>query len=540
MVPMSPSWPLKKSGTCCSGLPLPRRQSRSHSKTRGGFFGRWTTERGWTEWEQALFAAAGRGLTRGLFINEVCELIDRTDEVCLAQVQRLEAGGEHDPTSPVVAATYVQAARTDGHGLAASYVVEAFERTPDRKRFTPDWRPAGLASRFTDGAHARSWGRFYLALLSLDSNDISDQALFASLLRRVWNGGGYHLQLEALDTAQFFWGSNEPHRSEILEFVNALDPDHLGLRGSLVEVLVSFGEIENTTTIEELRAHIRTTISHAENIDYCQTANHIVSSQFEEEAIVGPYCAAVDGLTNQEKVQLFTMAARVPDPFASFHLHWTLNQLTELVPTGDPALDNAAKSVFATFLDGPPEDAMMPADAAAACLAAIRGWAKFEAALPPETAEPTPQQQNWRLVANLLLGYERNDTATDVEETWRTLLAEGPETILTLASLEDAAFQSRQDPPPPAHARLIEDYPEQLRQLFEWALTNPADLPDDRRASTPNFVIRMLGAVGDKSTAARLRAHISDPKAGIAATESIHQINSRVAPHSPHRGADPL
>ena len=59
-----------------------------------GFFGRWTTERCWSEWQQALLTAAGRGLTRGLFVDEVCELVDRTDEVCLAEARRLQAEGK--------------------------------------------------------------------------------------------------------------------------------------------------------------------------------------------------------------------------------------------------------------------------------------------------------------------------------------------------------------------------------------------------------------------------------------------------------------
>ena len=483
-----------------------------------GFYGRWETERRWTEWMLALFAAAGRGLTRGLFVDEVCELIDRTDEVCLAQARRLEIGGERDPASLVIAATYTQtAARTDGYGLAASYIVQAFERSADRNRFTAEWRPAGLANRFTDGAHGRSWGRFYLALLSVDPDDVSDQALFASLLPRAWNAGGYRLQLEALDTARFFWGSIEPHRSEILEFVSGLDPSHWGLSSSRIEVLVSFGEIESSTTIEDLRAYIRTTISDPEDIAYCLMARGIVSSQFEEEAIVGPYFAAVEGLTRDEKVRLFTMAVRAPDPFDSFNLRWTLERLTELVPTGDPALDEAARSLFATFLDGPPDDAIMPAEAAEACLVAIRGWAKFESALPPTTAEPTPEQQAWRLVASLLLSYEHNDAAADAEETWRQLLAEPNETILTLASLEDATFQLRQHPQPPALARLTEDYPQHLRRLFEWALANPTEVPADRlhrRFTAPHFVVRMLGRCRQRRDSSQTTPSNRRPRGG--------------------------
>ena len=498
--------------------------------SESGFFGRWVAERGWTEYEHALLAAAGRGLTRGLFIDEVCELTNRTDELCLAQAQRLSADGHQTPASSVFAATYSQsAAPTDGHGLAASYVVTAFEMATMGKRFDSDSRPAGLSRRFAANASARSWGRLYLALLSTDPDDGLDRALFASLLRRAWDAGGYHLQLKALSVAKFFGQCDEPFRSEILDVVRTLNPRHLFLQGSLVELLACFGEINNSTTVEQLRAHIRTTISRPDDIERCRLAYSIVSDQFEDEDIVGPYSAAVDGLTTNEKAWLYTMAARGAEPSHSMHLSWTLDQLVELVPTGDSAVDNAAKAVFADFLsDGPIEDAVIVNEAATPCLTAVRGWAKFEAALPPATGAPTPAQRNWHLVANLLLCSERDDAVVDSEETWRVLLLEPQQTIVTLASL-DAARSTRA----PDFGHLVAEYPKPLRQLFEWALDNPTKMPVDRLhrwARTDHFVIRMLGAVGDESTAARLGVHTHDPEAGGTVVDAIRKIYGRATP----------
>ena len=502
-------------------------------ESEDGFFGRWITERCWTEWERALLAAAGRGLTRGLFVDEVCELIDRTDKVCLARARKLKAEGEVAPVSRVVAATYTQtAAPTDGYGLAASYVVRAFELATMMTRCTPDRWPAGLANRFSVGPTARSWGRFYLALLCVDPDDASDQALFASLLQIAWNAGGYDLQLRALSVAECFGGSDEPRRSEILKTVRELDSDDVILQSTLVEVLARFGEIENPTAVEELQDAIREVIAHPDDVANCHIASGMISLQFEDPAIFGPYYDAIDGLTRPEKAWLFTMAAQGSDLSISMWLCWTLDQLRDLVPTGDAGLDTAAKSAFATLLDGPPEDATMPTDAASACLAAIRGWAKFEPDLPPESAELTPQQRNWRLVAKLLLRYERSDVVVDVEETWRALHSQREETLVTLASLEDTTWSSA-DPQPDPLRRLIEDYPDRLRCLFEWALVNPEEVPIERlrrRTFAPNFVIRMLGAVGDESTAARLEVYLLDPEAGRDATDAIRQINRRIAP----------
>ena len=497
----------------------------------GGLFGRWVTGRRWTEWERALLAAAGRGLTRGLFVDQVCVLVDRTDDACLAEAQRLHADGNRASVSLVVATTYALSAdEPDGYGLAASYVVRAFEMARIMTRSTPDWRARGLAGRFVVDADARSWGRFYLALLSIDFRDVSDQALFASLLRRAWDAGGYHLQLKALSVTERFGGSHEPHGSEILDVIRELETDNWVLQGSLLEVLARFGEITNPTTAEELRDHIRTTILYPEDMDCCRMASGIVSSQFEDEALIGPYAAAIDGLTSQEKVRLFTMAARGFDPTISASLDWTLSELTDLVPTGDAGLDTGAMSVFSAFLDRPAEDAIMPQEAVDAWLAAIRGWAKFESSLPPEAADLTSDQRNWRLVAELLLRYERDDAGVDQQKIWRTLLLDPQQTILTLASLQ---FATMSRPGGSVLGRLIEDYPEPLRRLFEWALENPSELPDDSfRLGTGalDFVIGRLGAVGNESTAARLSALTDDPEAGRAAVDAIRQIHRRVAP----------
>ena len=340
-------------------------------------------------------------------------------------------------------------------------------------------RPCQLARRLADAPNARSWGRLYFAVLAVDSRSSSDQSLFGSLLPQAWNAGGYHLRLEALEAAECFGSSNEPYRSEILNFVKSLDPNHSALVGTRIDVLARFGEIESAMTVENIQADIRRAISQPEDINHCWMAHYIVSLWPEDEAIFGPYYEAIDGLANHEKVLLFTMAIRSSDPsLGSFHLSWTLERLIELVPTGNSALDDAAKSVFATYLGGPPEGAVMPQYAIRACLSAIRGWAKFESALPRATSDPTPEHRNWRLVAYLLLSHERDDVEIDTEDTWRALLRDARQTLLTMESLESAA---RIQEPPHALGRLIENHPEPLRRLFEWALGPPAaEIPADR------------------------------------------------------------
>ena len=113
--------------------------------------------------------------------------------------------------------------------------------------------------------------------------------------------------------------------------------------------------------------------------------------------------------------------------------------------------------------------------------------------------------------------------AVDPDETWSILLLDPPQTIATLTALDAATMSMRA----PVLEHLIADYPDSLRTLFEWALDNPAEIPATRLHSwdgVDRFVIRMLGEVGDESTAARLHAHTLDPDLADAAVKAIRQI----------------
>lgn len=493
------------------------------------WFGRWEPEVPWSPTQQALLAVAGQALLQGRFVDEVCALVDRTDDVCLHNARLLKANGSDSPISTVVANTYNQVGPADGRGLAASYVVRAFELASMMRRFEAEGRAVGLARRFAAVEGSYPWGRLYLAALSVDPRDPQDQADFACLLRRSWEAGGYHLQLQALQAAEFFAGSDEPYRTQTLDVVKDLRAGHWGLQNTIIEVLSRFGEIDRGVTADDLREEIRDVLAHSNASEAYQAAAGIVSSQFEDENIVGPYYEAIAGLTNTEKVRLLTMAAQGSDITISMFLDWTLDELSSLVPTGDPSLDEMAKATLGHFLNGPPNQAVMPAEATSACLAAIRGWAKFHNALPPATDELNDEERNWRLVAGLLLCLERDDALGDPAEAWRQLHQDRRNTILTLSALEGAGYRSGLKERPAIH-QLYEAHAEELRDLFEWALDHLELVPVQRvrrRSGSDHFVFETLGHVGDLGSAERLRVHTLDPDVGAAAVAAIRRINER-------------
>lgn len=493
------------------------------------WFGRWEPEVRWTPIEQALLAVAGEAALHGSFVDEICDLVDRTDEVCLHTARLLKANGSDSPISIVLANTYSQVRPTNGEGLAASYVVTALELASMTRRYGPGGNAVGLARRFAAVEGPYPWGRLYLASLLVDSRDRQDQAEFAAILRRSWEAGGYHLQLQALQAAEFFAGSDEPYRTDILDVVNGFKASQWGLTNSIIEVLSRFGEIDRGLAAEDLVEEIRDVLAQ-DGPEACQAAAGFISNQFEDENIVGPHCEAISALSSNERVRLLTMAARGSDITMSMFLDWTLEQLCTLVPTGNPALDERAKATFAAFLDGPPSDSIMPTEATNACVAAIRGWAKFDSALPPATDELNDESRNWRLVAELLLRLERDDVIDDVADIWRQLHQDRVNTIYTLSTLEGAAYRSASEVHRPALHRLYEAYTAELRAVLEWALDHLELVPVHRirrRGGPDHFVIRALGEVGDLRTAERLRVHTVDPDAGPTAVSAIRRIHQR-------------
>ncbi|WP_419848635.1 hypothetical protein [Candidatus Poriferisocius sp.] len=505
--------------------------------------GRWSTSRRWSETELKLLAAAGRGSYRGLLVEEVCELIDKTDELCQTQARLLQADGITNPISTVVEATLSQMAHQvdrENCGLAMPYVAVAFEYAAMEAPFSGLRGSTGLAGRLANGAGDYSWGRYYLAMLAVNPFDPTDQAVFASLLRRAWDAGGSPLQLKALHTATDLGrhgGTQDPHRSEIVDVLRSIDTSNLILSTSLLEALAEFDEIESETTVEQVHDRIRQTISRPEDMESCRAARSIVAMQYETQEVVGPYREAIGELTDTDWAWLLTMAARGSDP-NSWDIDSLLEQLSNLVPTGNAALDNAAKDVFASYLDGPPEDSTMPQVASAACRAAISGWAQFESEIPPGPNDPTPAQRSWHLIASLLLRHEQDDAAVDAETLWSALLSEPDQTVATLAHIDSTDKEHLWDRQARAHyhrrdlPQLAEDYPESMRRLFEWALDNLADIPTHpiiHRKGVLDFAIRMLGLVGTETTAEKLRVYTLDPKAGSTAVQAIRQINNRAA-----------
>ena len=499
--------------------------------------GRWVTSDRWSDSDQMLLAAAGLALD--MFAVEACELIDLTDKLCQIQASRLEAEGISDTAEAVVHPTYSQFAHIiGGEGLAGTGLVRAAREASWRAPRTSVGASRGLAQQFAEGAGPQSWGRYFLAVLAINPNDPDDQALAATLLQRAWDAGGHDLQTEALDMVKrlrWYADIGEANRAAIGEVLQSLDPGrYLAVHMGLDDALSAFGRIENGIDADTLRDEVRAEISGP--LDG-ETARRIASRQFENQDVFGPYWEAIDGLTSGEQARLL-IAAATGDTQNTCFFDQMIGQLAACVPTGDPAIDEDAKAIFAAYLNSPNEDAFMGHEVAGIFRFAIRGWAEFESSLPPPPSDLASTHRCWHHIAGLQLRYEREDAQVDVEGIWEALLADPGRAFATLAHIEvgDSKHEFNEEGELVGRRtlldRLVSDYPSPMRQLCEWVLTDPTRLGSNgfKQRESILLAIRTLGRIGDTAAIAKLDTYILDPEIGGDAVESIRQINNRGAP----------
>lgn len=497
------------------------------------FQARWISNRRWTEAERAMLTAAGVTVHDGYFLEEIQRLVDRSDELCLKQARALGESGKPRPISAVVAATYTQSAKRDEHALAVSLVSVACELESMRRRFEP--QRGGVAASFVVDPPDHRWGRFYFAALTFAPLSDEDHAVLPGLLRGGWAAGGYHLRLKALRAAEFAARAVGPSiRAEVIEVLESLEPTDLGTSTYLVETLAAYEQITPSTTVDEIQAEVQEMLARPEDLEARKTARRLVGRQFDNEAVLGPYGEAIDGLARPARLRLLVMAVRADGVLVG--RPWVLQQLAEAVPTGDPDLDGKLRAAFRAYI-GPPEQTPRLDEGIASHVAAIHGWGTLCGQLPLPEGEPTADERAWRLVDTLILHLDDVDVGEEIEAIWEQLHTKAAAAVDALSWLYEAAFWEGdsldRDSSDSTHERLATSFPGQLRRLLEWALTHDDELTShfsvNRADARINYILRTLGRVGNEATAQLLHCHIEDSEIGTEAVEAIRQIREREA-----------
>lgn len=501
--------------------------------TDGGFWAaRWHSPRPWSPTEQALLRAIGLGVLDGLLLDEVGELLDVTDKVLRPAMIALREQGHRTSISTVFASVYAVQYPRETDALAAAYICGAI----DTGRLWGD-RPDSESEFATRMWRANpSWGRLHVAaLLSRPLRHPEDAANVLDLIRIGWQAGGYHLRLEVLEAARFAHHVLTPEdREAIADVLDTFDANHnIALSSLLVEVLGRYGRIEPVTTADDIEAEINEIIADPDDPERQRMAVSIVSRQYEDELVFGPYGEVVYGLPDDQRLTLYAMSVLAPGDFDGFGYPEAVKGLAEGVTctddlTGRAVAEAARRMRLNTF---------NRQDCVAGHLHGLRGWAKISDRLPE--APPAEEDESvallfvgvWRLVDELLFPLLREDQLPTAlaQFIWERLqmTCPGPAT----AVLSDMRFALvpgyNSDTEFAPHDLLLAAYPEQIRILMQWALTHRDELKEWPDPHIERYVVNTLGRVGIAATAEMLRHYVDHPDLGQPAIAAIKAIENR-------------
>jgi hypothetical protein len=500
------------------------------------FEGRWKVGTPRTRSQQALLCVAGASLADGSFLDETARLLDATDRRCAEQMRQLRDGGYRAVIGTVVQATYAGFWYMDARELQklpASVVINACDQSLFMRQ-RPVLKPSSARAMW-DGPTLTPprWGRLTATLLLLNPDDPDDIKLLPDVFTAAWAANGYHLRLRALEMAfENARSADNTTRERMRAALEDCDKDNIFLNGSLFETLAAYGGIDPLNTEESIRAEVDRILATPNDPNVWSAARGVVGMVFEDQNLHGPYAEVLASLDPADHLRLHVMAARSEG--VPIHPEWMMYVIVQHLDY----VDDDARTVLRNAVLTMDWDSPFQQEAVAAHLIALRGWAAIADTLPPAAnTGGNIAQRAWRIIDELLFALLRGTDAASgkLSALWAELLDLGaPAAADILAHLESARTWEYNSAEPGMYERLLTAWPDQIRQLIEWAVRHP-----DRLLATFNRgpahdglprLVEDLAIIGTDDTATLLQGHVSDAEIGNAAVTAIRAIKRR-----PHR-----
>jgi hypothetical protein len=487
----------------------------------GPFFPTWRRGTTWSANENALLGAAGELLSEGMFIEDVGNLLDRTDERLQREADALRAAGSNAPITTVVSS--LVGSRSGTTPLGANLVFAAAQMGRLRSK------GHCAVAQLLDGAGSRAWSRLMVACEIIGPEDVArEPELLASLVAAAWNANGYHLRIAAMQAVHLCGRSlDEEHRDEMAELLGTFRSDHPFVQSSIVEAYAAIDRLGATLpTVEQLTEMIRSEVlAMDDGPEAWRMAAGVCAQQWEPEDIVGPYYEAVHALGEEDLFRLYIRAAQFEE---GYNRGWVLDQLCYFSPTGIAEQDEALRRVFIQATRRPPHPHGIIDDNVDAHVFSARGLGRLGVEFPgdPDAEDET---RAWHLVDALITSME---SGADVPAAcWVAIREELPWLVSeVLFILRYAGSKSSTDHRQDSFVlgRLMRAFGVELRQLFEWEVAHLAEMPDPLRPpfgdTHQGFVIRSLGSLGDGATVEAIRPYLSDPELGRDAVLAIRSL----------------
>lgn len=513
--------------------------------------GHWRLPHQLTHIDRALLTACGLCMWDKTLITEIVRLLDATDHHSSLAVRALGEQGVTAPISAVVAVTFTptlnrvsidsaaeQPDSEDSHhhsvgDLPATVVLRACDQDQVR-RWGTDGDSRSRAAEIRYAAPGKpGWGRLCAALLLINPASHDDLTFTPELCAEAWNLGGYHLRLAILEAAHSaaLW-MDDSQKDQLRAVLEDLDVSgNWALSSLLVEALARCGGVQPQATSDSIRDEIATTLARRGDPDANSMACSILSNQFEDEGIFGPYSQVIAELDDSDLVNLCGMALQSADVEVSIIRDWAVAQIARHMPSADQDHRRIIEEIAAV----PPIPTIGLSEGVIAHLDALYGWSQVSGELPtPRPTSGDVAARTWRLLDELIFpllsGTERSpDHSTAM---WRELSGlckpHAADALLHLHLAARAWYRS--DTASTMYPRLLKTYSEPIRRIYEWALDHWTEV----RPAVGGHVFTKredaaqdLGYVGNAETEVLLRRYLTDASIAPIAIESIRKIQIR-------------
>jgi hypothetical protein len=483
-----------------------------------------TTGGDWNPFARAVFAAIGRAISHGTFLEDAFRLARATEERCLASLAAPANGFlSRKDAARLFSSQHVCYSSNGGAILPATIIFHALQ---DAYGENPDVteRIIRLALPLADRtATELAW---LCKLLPRCANTAPD--IIPDLICTCWRTGFYHLQLDALQLAQQFRSRLDGDLlRRVRELLGGLSTKNLMLNTAIIDALCVFDMVESPVEPADASAQLDAVLRDRDDAKAQQLAYSIVGNVFED-IYQGVYFNAVQQLALVDRVQLYTMAA-LGAPDYGWHTDWILAELVRL--------NNAiALPAFLRWAKGPDPNSVAMQEAVARYLWAIRGLAEWLPSFPPADWACIDSGRAWAAYGEILFWSFKPDVhapaKSAITAAWARLLTElSFEAVGPLHEMERAIWTVSDDFKP-VHM-LCSLFPEEVRRLLEFAIRN-RDHPDRFGPyfrfgdSLASFAARTLAEVGDLGTIRLFAPLADDLEVGAQVVEAVRRIRERV------------
>jgi hypothetical protein len=466
---------------------------------------------------QAHLAAIGRLLTHGRFVDGCARLLDHTDTLCARLLEEVR------PASPafadrIFAATYALGGQ---NMLPATTLVRS---AAEEAMFTRDRQEtAEVALELIRDQDVEALGRLYVAAEFI--HQATSSPILTEVIVRCLEARRYHLRLQGLRLAHDRGRSlDDRERQRVLDAIHALPTDNLAISSSIVEALSALGDLAPARTIDDIMEEIQVVLGMRDDPLGQKMAYRIISNQFETDAI-GPYFEAVAALSDISRRGLLAMALDGGET-DSMSMGWSLSEIKDI---SDPVTRSAVERYVAR---ADPSIWFSAQEGTDGIVLALRLLAAGDVPLPSPAGNGAADPA-WRACLALIMSsLARADNPEPVEDAWTVLLDCYPDVVASLLlnlrqmwGLHATGLEKSDD----VHDRLLGTMPAAGLSVLTWSLEHPDRIRSLSRYDhgSREYLVGVLGRIGDRRASETLRRLIDDPTVGEAAATAVRAIETR-------------